>query len=113
MIAAACFLITTKYTSSHMRSDTLLEFYYLNRPIIVDKSQLTSPSSMSSGIVPATERSRHLKEFALIKDLIAMEFFRLEFDIISTLNFEVDTLRIEQLPLSIAEKMIKKIGKEI
>ena len=49
----------------------------------------------------------------MIKDLIAMEFFKLEFDIISQLNFEVDTLKIAHLPLSIAETMIKEIGKRI
>lgn len=95
LITAACFLITTKYTSSHMRSDTILEYYYLNRPMPADKSQLTSPNSLSAGYIPGIERQRYLKEFSLIKDLLAMEFFRLEFDIINTLNFEVDTLKID------------------
>lgn len=116
LVAAACFLITTKYTSSHMRSDTLLEFYYLNRPLLQDTNQepnLASPNNLSSAYVPAGERSRFLKEFSMIKDLIAMEFFKLEFDIISQLNFEVDTLRIAQLPLSMAESVINEIRRHV
>ena len=74
---------------------------------------MTSPNNLSATYVPSIERGRHLKEFSLIKDLIAMEFFRLEFDIISTLNFEVDTLKIEQLPLSIAGQMIRRIGRHV
>lgn len=49
----------------------------------------------------------------MIKDIIALEFFKLEFDIISQLNFEVDTLTIAQLPLTIAESMIKEIRRAI
>ena len=89
LVTAACFLITTKYTSSHTRSDNLLEFYYSIRPLYLDdmssqeQPRLSSPNVGNAVCVPPTERAKFLKEFALIKDFIAMEFFKLEFDIIS------------------------------
>ena len=48
LVTAACILITTKFTSNHIRSDLILEFYYTNRP-------------MPAG-------SRIMKDFATLKE---------------------------------------------
>jgi len=50
LVTLACFLIACKLTSTHVKSETLVEFYYKTRPISklakIANTQTATPSSV-------------------------------------------------------------------